>query len=312
MRNYKKFLVAVILEEWEDQIKIIHWLTLISDYTKGFYKDSVENDVILYTGMGKIGDQTLIGNQNKTLYESDTNNVKLHIFEVFEKNKYTYKGVVELAYPPFQEIQRDFNGNDRKVWIFPLIKVGDYQTASDILDSIFSANAKTTVGTITEIDIPEFNQNKKTQKKTINKEGYVKDHVGITLFNQLIGDSVVELVLQIEREKLINLGLENYCDKIKRVSLDNETLGFDIISYDKDELGNVYKIFIEVKTTTENEKKDFFISNKEVQIMNELKEKYFIYRLFNINKNPGFYKIRGDQFYKKINLIPKNFIAKIK
>ncbi len=97
-------------------------LVLISDKTKGLYHDQWHEGRLQYTGMGKVGDQVLEGNQNKTLAESDTNGVKVYLFEVDEPGKYTFSGRVKLADEPYQAIQPDDNGNDRKVWIFPLEK----------------------------------------------------------------------------------------------------------------------------------------------------------------------------------------------
>ena len=73
--------------------------------------------------MGKVGVQVLAGNQNKTLAESETNGIEVHLFEVDDPRKYTYPGVVELAGKPYQEDKLDDNGNPRKVWMFPLKKV---------------------------------------------------------------------------------------------------------------------------------------------------------------------------------------------
>lgn len=95
-------------------------LVIISDSTKGLYKDRWEGDVLHYTGMGKVGDQTLSGNQNKTLEESETNGVDVHLFEVFTRHKYVYQGKVSLIGKPYQEIQKDDNGANRKVWMFPI------------------------------------------------------------------------------------------------------------------------------------------------------------------------------------------------
>ena len=100
-------------------------LVLISDNTKGLYNDKWHDGVLHYTGMGKVGDQTLAGNQNKTLAESDSNGVEVHLFEVDTPGKYTYSGVVKLAGKPYQETQPDDNGNPRKVWMFPLMKVSE-------------------------------------------------------------------------------------------------------------------------------------------------------------------------------------------
>jgi len=95
-------------------------LVIISDDTKGLYKDIWKNGVLHYTGMGKKGDQVLEGNQNGTLYNSNTNGVEVHLFEVLEKAKYTYRGVVVLADKPYMSEQYDELNTMRKVWMFPV------------------------------------------------------------------------------------------------------------------------------------------------------------------------------------------------
>lgn len=100
--------------------KATNTLVIISDHTKGLYDDKWYGDVLHYTGMGKIGDQVLDGNQNKTLFYSDTNGIAVHLFEVLEAKKYIYHGPVKLAGSPYQEVQKDDNGDLRKVWMFPV------------------------------------------------------------------------------------------------------------------------------------------------------------------------------------------------
>ena len=95
-------------------------LVLISDHTKGLYEDKWYGDELHYTGMGKTGDQVLEGNQNGIVYHSVTNGVILHLFEVPQPREYTYRGIVTLSGKPYQEEQRDENGDLRKVWMFPL------------------------------------------------------------------------------------------------------------------------------------------------------------------------------------------------
>ena len=94
-------------------------LVLISDYTKNLYEDRWIGDTLHYTGMGKIGDQTL-SSQNKTLYHSNENGILIYLFEVFESKKYTFRGRVRLSGAPYQEEQPDETGERRKVWMFPL------------------------------------------------------------------------------------------------------------------------------------------------------------------------------------------------
>ena len=102
-------------------------LVIISDHTKNFYHDEWKDGVLHYTGMGKNGDQVLEGNQNGTLYHSDTNGVNVHLFEVVEKSVYTYKGIVKLAAQPYQATQETFDGEMRSVWIFPVKPVLDIE-----------------------------------------------------------------------------------------------------------------------------------------------------------------------------------------
>lgn len=95
-------------------------LVLVSDHTKSVYVDRWESNVLHYTGMGKNGPQTLTGNQNLTLYESRSNGVTVHLFEVFEAGRYVYVGEVSLAGEPYQEEQAGEDAVLRDVWMFPI------------------------------------------------------------------------------------------------------------------------------------------------------------------------------------------------
>ncbi len=95
-------------------------LILVSDHTRGIYKDRWEDSILYYTGMGLRGDQSISFSQNKTLAESKNNKIEIHLLEVFNSGEYIYQGKATLDSAPFQEMQVDINKNNRKVWIFPL------------------------------------------------------------------------------------------------------------------------------------------------------------------------------------------------
>ncbi|MGI6136863.1 MAG: hypothetical protein ACOYEE_03540 [Christensenellales bacterium] len=95
-------------------------LVLICDHTKPLYDDKWINGLLHYTGMGQRGDQNLYYMQNKTLYESNTIDIEVHLFEVYNPTDYVYRGQVYLAEHPYQEDQIDGAGFKRKVWMFPL------------------------------------------------------------------------------------------------------------------------------------------------------------------------------------------------
>lgn len=108
-------------------------LVIISDHTK-MYSDRWEGSVLHYVGMGQEGDQTLSGNANQKLYESETNGFTVHLFEVFVKKEYEYRGIVKLVQAPYQEQQRDKNGNMRKVWVFPVQLVHEIEAEERVAD----------------------------------------------------------------------------------------------------------------------------------------------------------------------------------
>ena len=84
------------------------------------YDDRWENGEMHYTGMGLSSDQSLDYKQNKTLAESRTNGVDIHLFESHDSNDYIYRGKVKLAGDPYYETQKDEFGKPRKVVKFPL------------------------------------------------------------------------------------------------------------------------------------------------------------------------------------------------
>ncbi len=95
-------------------------LVLVSDYTKGLYHDKWIGGVLHYTGMGKTGDQDIRWAQNATLAACGENGVDVHLFEVIDVGEYVYCGRIALVGEPYVAIQPGEDGNDRKVWMFPI------------------------------------------------------------------------------------------------------------------------------------------------------------------------------------------------
>ena len=106
-------------------------LVLISNHVGSIYADRWIDEVLHYTGMGQSGDQELDATQNKTLNESQTNGVEVHLFEVFVDKEYTYVGQVQLTESPYQETQPDKDGEGRRVWVFPLRLLSGAPTVLD-------------------------------------------------------------------------------------------------------------------------------------------------------------------------------------
>lgn len=100
--------------------KTTNTLVIISDYTKGIYHDKWIGGVLHYTGMGKNGDQDIDWAQNATLAASRKNGVAVYLFEVMDIGEYVYCGRVELVGEPYMDQQPGEDGQERKVWIFPI------------------------------------------------------------------------------------------------------------------------------------------------------------------------------------------------
>lgn len=100
--------------------KTTNTLVIVSDYTKGIYHDKWIGGILHYTGMGKLGDQDINWAQNRTLAECEYNGVDVHLFEVMDAGEYIYCGRIELVSKPYMEIQPGDDGENRKVWMFPI------------------------------------------------------------------------------------------------------------------------------------------------------------------------------------------------
>lgn len=155
--------------------------------------------------------------------------------------------------------------------------------------------------------IPSLPSGKRRAPRKIN---YDKINKG----NKIKGDLGEETVVIIEKEKLISLGRQDLADTVEWVSKSKgDGLGYDIESWNVNE-GNEEKIYIEVKTTTGQIDNPFDISIKEVEVSKELGDKYYIYRIFGIEKvtkKINYYIINGD-VTKYFDLIPYSFKAYLK
>ena len=102
-------------------------------------------------------------------------------------------------------------------------------------------------------------------------------------------------------------------ERIKWVSKEDDSIGYDIVSFDIGKFNNVQEKYIEVKSTDESNTNAFYISANELKTMEELKKQYFIYRVYNVNgKNPKVFILEYEDFKNKIDLSVESYVAKIK
>jgi hypothetical protein len=117
------------------------------------------------------------------------------------------------------------------------------------------------------------------------------------------------IVFEHEKKLLSNYKIDK---QVEWVSVEDESLGYDILSYDLKD-GKVSKKYIEVKTTKGGKYESFYISKNE---MNKFKsnDNFVIYRVYDIDKNnhkAKFYEIKSlDE--NTFDISPKDYIVKIK
>jgi 5-methylcytosine-specific restriction protein A len=157
-------------------------LVLVSNHVKSIYSDRWFGKELHYTGMGSTGDQTL-GAQNKTLHESNFNGVEVHLFEVFELRKYTYQGVVIYNGKGYQEKQADVDGNERKVWMFPLkLKDGKPISIDNLILNKLQETKRKSFRKLDKKQLKRIAESKKekaqsyrlTETKSIDRDEYIK------------------------------------------------------------------------------------------------------------------------------------------
>lgn len=128
-----------------------------------------------------------------------------------------------------------------------------------------------------------------TQKR-INKK---IDHLKVSKERYQTGLKGEELALEIERDRLINLGLEPNL-YIKWCSTESDSYGYDIESVDYKN-GSLEKIFIEVKATKDIRDNPFFISKNELETSNQKADKYRVLRIYDIRSvTPKYYFADGN------------------
>ena len=148
-----------------------------------------------------------------------------------------------------------------------------------------------------------------------------RDYIYEATLKQKIGELGEEAVWEYEQRKIREALVDNPKmaeELIKTMAWvskepNGEQYGYDIRSYNIID-GRAIPIFIEVKTTTSNSEKDFYITEHELETARSeaVNENYYIYRVYNINSDqPLFYFIKGDpsNFYK---LKPFIWLAKIR
>ena len=109
--------------------------------------------------------------------------------------------------------------------------------------------------------------------------------------NRSLGRAGEELVLRFEHERLWRAGERSLADRIEHVArTQGDGLGYDIRSF---EVGGQDRL-IEVKTTRFGALTPFFASRNEVEVSEERRDEYQLYRLFSFRAEPRLFTLAGS------------------
>ena len=116
------------------------------------------------------------------------------------------------------------------------------------------------------------------------------DYLEREIKNQSLGLSGEQFAVNYEKARLISVGKESLADRVDHVSQTDDSLGYDIRSYEESGEDR----FIEVKTTNYARHTRFWVTKNELNVSEELDEKYHLYRVFSFNRAPRFFQAQGD------------------
>ena len=117
-----------------------------------------------------------------------------------------------------------------------------------------------------------------------------------------------EFVFDLELHYLDGIGRADLAAKVEWTARDRgEGLRYDIRSFD--DAGR--ERFIEVKTTKGPKSRPFLFTGTELECGEELKGRYWIYRLFGFGPHVGLFRICGP-LEDRLELRPKVFVATVR
>jgi len=168
----------------------------------------------------------------------------------------------------------------------------------DIIYTVYYEKAPELLEPVKLVKPHEFKQ--QVISKPIELKGEFVDYAAL----KQIGDLGEQFVFSQEREKVKLYKLPK-SKEVTWVSRDKgDGLGFDILSYDEN--GN--EMYIEVKTTTQDENASFYISANELEKSKQYADKYYLYRVyqFDMKTAQGQYSIRKGSL-EDLCLVPQTY-----
>lgn len=191
------------------------------------------------------------------------------------KSNYIVQGFIQLKEERVESIATQFGSMENML----------DQFQSNISEEVPTDNETVYVNVSKEIE-PEIIFEPKivpkqltTLVKKTERTPYKTDYVARSKANAITGSKGEELVLKEEKKRLKKLGKFDLANKVLRVSVDDDSKGYDIHSFEEDGRDR----YIEVKTSTSKGNSiRFFMSQNEYNAARTLSN-YFVYFVDGIN-----------------------------
>lgn len=116
------------------------------------------------------------------------------------------------------------------------------------------------------------------------------DYLGREARNASLGRAGELFALELERTRLITLGLEDLAGRVEHVAVTyGDGAGFDIRSFEEDGSDRL----VEVKTTAFGRYTPFYLSQHELEVSRSQREHYHLYRVFDFRVDPRLFALHG-------------------
>lgn len=241
-------------------------------------------------------------NDTDYIYNFKGENEKLGTEKVLES-----KGMASLLYVNLdQKFYDKLTNNIQSIVKTSIIKEKDFFKEGALEEDKVPPTSKI-------MDGKESISNTSPSKREGSRKGR-KHSIENDIKNKGLGYIGERLVLNLEKQRVLEQLGQEYVDKIEHTSQTDDEKGYDILSWEKLDNGNIIEKYIEVKTTEGGKLTQFFISSGEVKFSAENKEQYYLYRVYNYDKKTGDakYFIKNGSIEEIYNLVPKNYAVYLK
>lgn len=177
---------------------------------------------------------------------------------------------------------------------------GYNEVAGPVPNQVYYATDSIDVSGVTlkEKNVPKAGKANQPAGQKRSKQGK-RDYIKQAISNYEIGEAGERIVYEYEQQKLNEAykagRITDIKDKLEWISRTDDSIGYDIRSYDVDKNEEMY---IEVKTTTGNAATPFYMSENEVVQSKKLGKQYYLYRLYKMDRhkpeNVDFFILQGD------------------